>query len=131
MTYEVFRDLVGYADNPPDPQWPGGAKLAVQFVLNYEEGGENTVLNGDAGSEVYLTEVPGGQPLIGQRDLSTPGVSDRITEGLKARKEQLLRTAYLTAARTDADVVNYLARRIVEGQGKLPGGQAAAPAAGK
>ena len=63
----------------------------------------------------------------GQRDLSTPGVSDRITEGLKARKEQVLRAAYLTAARSDADVVNYLARRIVEGQGKLPGAQTAAP----
>ena len=48
------------------------------------------------------------------------------TEGLKARKEQLLRTAYLTAARSDADVVNHLARRIVEGQGKLAGAQAAA-----
>jgi hypothetical protein len=62
----------------------------------------------------------------GQRDLSTPGVSDRITEGLKARKEQLLRAAYLTAARSDADVVNYLARRVVEGQGKLAGAQPAA-----
>lgn len=71
MAYEVFRDLVGYGDNPPDPHWPGGAKLAVQFVLNYEEGGENTVLNGDAASEVYLTEVPGGSPRIGARDLST------------------------------------------------------------
>jgi len=71
MAYEVFRDLIGYADNPPDPQWPQGARLAVQFVLNYEEGGENTVLNGDAGSEVYLTEVPGGQPVMGARDLST------------------------------------------------------------
>jgi putative urate catabolism protein len=70
MAYEVYRDLIGYADQPPDPQWPGGAKLAVQFVLNYEEGGENTILNGDAGSEVYLTEVPGGTPLAGARDLS-------------------------------------------------------------
>jgi putative urate catabolism protein len=71
MAYEVFRDLIGYGDTPPDPHWPNGAKLAVQFVLNYEEGGENTVLNGDPGSEVYLTEVPGGQPVMGQRDLST------------------------------------------------------------
>jgi peptidyl-prolyl cis-trans isomerase SurA len=56
----------------------------------------------------------------GQRDLSTPGVTERITEALKGRKEQLLRTAYLTAARDEADITNYLARRIVAAQGKLP-----------
>ena len=65
----------------------------------------------------------------GQRDLSTPGVRDRITEGLKARKEQLLRAAYLTSVRSDAQVVNYLARRIVESQGKMPGTPPAAPVA--
>ena len=41
------RDLIGYGRNPPDPQWPGGARIAVQFVLNYEEGGENCILHGD------------------------------------------------------------------------------------
>ncbi|KAJ3343728.1 hypothetical protein HDU93_006640 [Gonapodya sp. JEL0774] len=51
------RDLIGYGANPPDPKWPGGAKLAVSFVLNYEEGGENTIVNGDRGSEVFLNEV--------------------------------------------------------------------------
>ena len=56
----------------------------------------------------------------GQRELSTPGVRERITETLRARKEQLLRTAYLTAARSDADVTNHLARRVVETKGKLP-----------
>jgi peptidyl-prolyl cis-trans isomerase SurA len=54
----------------------------------------------------------------GQRDLGTPAVKQQITDGLRSRKEQLLRTAYLTAARTDAQVVNYLARRVVEAQGK-------------
>jgi putative urate catabolism protein len=67
----LTRDLIGYGATPPDPQWPGDARIAVSFVLNYEEGGENTVLNGDAGSEVYLTETPGGQPFVGARDLST------------------------------------------------------------
>ncbi|AEF42617.1 Polysaccharide deacetylase family protein [Hoyosella subflava DQS3-9A1] len=55
MTYP--RDLIGYGKNPPDPQWPGGAKVAVQFVLNYEEGGENSVLDGDAGSETFLSDI--------------------------------------------------------------------------
>ena len=56
----------------------------------------------------------------GQRDLSSPGVRERITGGLKAAREQALRTAYLAAARTDADVVNYLARKVVDAQGKPP-----------
>ena len=53
------RDLVGYGAHPPDPQWPGGARVAVQFVLNYEEGAENSVLHGDAGSEAFLSEMVG------------------------------------------------------------------------
>src|SRR6266850_4367879 len=55
------RDLVGYGRNPPDPKWPGGARLAVQFVLNYEEGGENNVLHGDPASETFLSEIIGAQ----------------------------------------------------------------------
>jgi putative urate catabolism protein len=51
------RDLVGYGRNPPHAQWPGNARVAVQFVLNYEEGGENSVLHGDAGSEQFLSEM--------------------------------------------------------------------------
>ncbi len=64
------RDMVGYGANPPDPKWPNGARLAVQFVLNYEEGGENTILNGDSGSETYLTEIVGLSPLQGERSLT-------------------------------------------------------------
>src|SRR5882757_9057685 len=55
MTYP--RDMIGYGRNPPDPQWPGGAVVAVQFVLNYEEGAENSVLDGDAASETFLSEM--------------------------------------------------------------------------
>ncbi|MGE0798907.1 MAG: allantoinase PuuE [Lautropia sp.] len=51
------RDLIGYGRNPPDPQWPGNARIALQFVLNYEEGAENSVLHGDAGSEAFLSEI--------------------------------------------------------------------------
>lgn len=64
------RDMVGHGRNPPDPGWPGGAALALQIVLNYEEGGENSILHGDAASEAYLTEVVGTQPIPGQRNLS-------------------------------------------------------------
>ncbi|MES2932850.1 MAG: allantoinase PuuE [Pseudomonadota bacterium] len=55
------RDLIGYGRNPPHAQWPGGARIALQFVLNYEEGGENNVLHGDAGSETFLSEIIGAQ----------------------------------------------------------------------
>ena len=53
------RDLVGYGAAPPDPRWPNGARVAVQFVINYEEGAENSVLNGDKGSETFLSEMVG------------------------------------------------------------------------
>jgi allantoinase len=55
----MSRDLVGYGPTPPDAQWPNGARIAVQFVINYEEGAENNVLNGDAGSETFLSEMVG------------------------------------------------------------------------
>jgi putative urate catabolism protein len=55
------RDLVGYGRDPPHAHWPGNARIAVQFVLNYEEGGENCVLHGDAGSEQFLSEIIGAQ----------------------------------------------------------------------
>lgn len=57
----MTRDLVGYGGTPPDPQWPGGAYVAVQFVVNYEEGGERTVLDGDAISETFLSEMVGAE----------------------------------------------------------------------
>jgi len=61
------RDLTGYGANPPKANWPGGAKIAVQIVLNYEEGGENNVLHGDAASEAFLSEITGAAPWEGQR----------------------------------------------------------------
>ena len=56
------RDMVGYGPNPPHPQWPGGANIAVQFVLIYEEGAVNSVLHGDQASETFLSEIIGAQP---------------------------------------------------------------------
>ncbi len=64
------RDLVGYGPNPPKADWPGGARIAVQFVLNYEEGGENCVLHGDEASEAFLSEMVAAQPLPGVRHMS-------------------------------------------------------------
>ncbi|MBT6342030.1 MAG: allantoinase PuuE [Tateyamaria sp.] len=61
------RDMTGYGANPPKANWPNGAKIAVQIVLNYEEGGENNILHGDAASEAFLSEITGAQPWSGQR----------------------------------------------------------------
>lgn len=69
-----MRDLIGYAGQPPHPQWPHGARVAVQFVLNIEEGAERTPINGDAESESYLHELPGRPARIGERDLSVEGM---------------------------------------------------------
>ena len=64
------RDLIGYGRNPPDPDWPGGARVALQFVLNYEEGGESNVLHGDPASETFLSEIVGAPPFVGARHMS-------------------------------------------------------------
>ena len=61
------RDMLGYGATPPDAKWPNGAKIAVQFVVNYEEGGENCVLHGDAASEAFLSEIVGAAQWPGQR----------------------------------------------------------------
>ena len=74
MTDTYPRDLVGYGRNPPDPRWPGGARVAVQFVLNYEEGGENAVLHGDAASEAFLSDIVGAVPWPGQRHMNMESI---------------------------------------------------------
>ncbi len=61
------RDMIGYGPNPPDPKWPGGARIALQIVLNYEEGGENNILHGDAASEAFLSEIVGAAAWPDQR----------------------------------------------------------------
>jgi len=61
------RNMTGYGATPPNPNWPGKAKIAVQFVLNYEEGGENNILHGDAASEAFLSEIVGAAQWSGQR----------------------------------------------------------------
>jgi putative urate catabolism protein len=64
------RDLAGYGRNAPDPRWPNGARIALQFVVNFEEGGENSILHGDASSEAFLSDVLGAQPWHGQRHMN-------------------------------------------------------------
>ena len=68
------RDLIGYGRRTPDPGWPGDAWIALQFVINYEEGGENCILHGDAGSEAFLGETIGAEAWPGQRHLNMESV---------------------------------------------------------
>ncbi len=68
------RDLFGYGPNPPQAKWPNGARIAVQFVLNYEEGAENSILHGDAASESFLSEIIGAQPFEAQRHMSMESI---------------------------------------------------------
>lgn len=68
MTYP--RDLIGYGEHPPQAQWPNRARVAVQFVLNYEEGAERSILHGDPASEFFLSEMVGAQPIEGARNMS-------------------------------------------------------------
>jgi putative urate catabolism protein len=68
------RDMVGYGRQPPHPRWPDHARLALQFVINYEEGGENNILHGDAASEAFLSEIVGAQPWPGARHLNMESI---------------------------------------------------------
>ena len=69
------RDLVGYGQYSPNPRWPNHARLALQFVINYEEGGESCILHGDTASEAFLSEIIGAAPLPGVRNLQIEGYS--------------------------------------------------------
>ncbi len=71
---DYARDLIGYGRNAPDPKWPGRARVAVQFVLNYEEGGENCILHGDPASEAFLSEIPGASPFQGARHMNMESI---------------------------------------------------------
>jgi len=75
-TPEYPRDLIGYGGAVPHANWPGGAKIALSFVLNYEEGAENSVLHGDAASEFFLSEMLNAEPIPGMRHVSMESVYD-------------------------------------------------------
>ena len=74
MNQAYPRDMRGYGRHPPHPHWPGEARLALQFVVNYEEGGENCVLHGDEASEAFLSEIVGAAPLPGVRHMNMESV---------------------------------------------------------
>ena len=74
MERDYPRDLIGYGPTPPQAGWPNGARLAVQFVLNYEEGGESCILHGDQASEMFLSEIVGAAPWQGLRHLSMESI---------------------------------------------------------
>ena len=88
------RDMIGYGATPPQARWPSGAKLAVQFVINYEEGGENNILHGDTASEAFLSEIVGADPWPGQRHPSMESIYEygsrvgiwRLLELFKSRE---------------------------------------------
>ncbi len=84
-----MRDLIGYGGRLPDPKWPGGARLALQIVMNYEEGSEYSIPDGDGISETYLTEVPGAGLGPGKRDLIVESIYEY---GSRAGFWRLMRT---------------------------------------
>jgi peptidyl-prolyl cis-trans isomerase SurA len=126
-----FRDLaLGYSEDPDSA--PRGGDLGLVPLSQLKQAPpplRDAVLNKEAGA-VNVATSNGAYALVlvvaheqaGQRDLSMPPVRDGITRTLRGRKEQLLRTAYLTAVRSDAQVTNYLARRLVEAKGAVPAG---------
>jgi OHCU decarboxylase len=74
MSEAYPRDMVGYGRTPPFADWPGGARIALQFVVNYEEGGENNILHGDAASEAFLSEIIGAAPWPGMRHMNMESI---------------------------------------------------------
>jgi len=123
-----FKDLA--ADYSEDPESaPRGGDLGLVPVSKLQQAPpplRDAVMKGSPGT-VKVVSAGGAYSIVlvvsketaGQRDLSTPGVRDRITETVRGRKEQLLRTAFLASVRSDARVVNYLARRVVDSGGKM------------
>jgi putative urate catabolism protein len=105
--------MIGYADTPPKANWPGGARIAVQFVLNYEEGGENNVLHGDNASETFLSEIIGAAPFEGARHMSMESIYEygsragvwRVLDLFKDRQGPLTMFAVAMAADRHPDVI--------------------------
>ena len=133
-----FRELAADFSEDPDSAPRGGdiGFVPVSRIRQAPPVMRDAVLNKEAGN-VSVVSTGGAHTIVlvvaheqaGQRDLSTPGVRENITQTLRGRKEQLLRAAYLTAVRSEAEVENHLARRLVEAQGKVPSIAPTAPRA--
>ena len=132
----AFGDLaIGFSEDAETAPRGGDLGLIPVSKLKQLPPQLRDAVVGKAPGSVNVASANGGHTLVlvvshepaGQRDLTTPGVRERITDALRNRREQLLRSAYLTAVRTDAVVVNYLARRLVESNGAIPGLLPAAP----
>jgi peptidyl-prolyl cis-trans isomerase SurA len=133
-----FSELAAaYSEDPESA--PRGGDLGLVPMSRLKQVPEqlrNAVVNKAPGT-VSVVSAGGAHTIVlvvaheqaGQRDLSTPGVREQLTQSIHQRKEQLLRAAYLVNVRTDAHVVNYLAKRLVEAQGKIPNLAPAAPTA--
>ena len=138
-----FRDLaVAYSEDPESAPRGGDLGLVPVSSLKKAPAQLRDAVIGKTPGSVNVAGAGGAYTLVlvvaheqaGQRDLSTPGVRERITETLRSRREQLLRAAYLTAARSDAAVVNYLARQLLQSKGTVPGllpSRGAQPPAGR
>ena len=93
MGDDKTRDFIGYGPRPPHPRWPGDARLALNFVVNYEEGAEYSLLNGDDRPETILSEVGAAPPVLGSRDLNMESMYEygaragvwRVLRGFKER----------------------------------------------
>jgi len=133
-----FRDLAaGYSEDPETAARGGDLGLVPMSRLQQAPPQLRNAVLGKAPGSVNVAASNGAYTLVlvvsrepaGQRDLSTPGMKDNLRASLKARKEQVLRAAFITAARNDAKVEHYLARRLVEAKGVVAGGQPVTPAA--
>ncbi len=113
MSADYPRDLIGYGNNPPHPHWPGDARIALSFVLNYEEGGERCVLHGDKESEAFLSEMVAAQPLQGVRHMSMESLYEygsragvwRLLKLFKRRNVPLTVFAVAMAAQRNPEVI--------------------------
>lgn len=111
------RDLIGYAGHPPHPQWPNNARIALSFVLNYEEGGERCILHGDKESEAFLSEIPGALPFPNERHMSMESIYEygsragvwRILALFKEHKIPLTIFAVAMAAERHPDLIRSMA----------------------